>query len=88
MNIAEREEQIIRIQSQSPYPQINQALQETLRAEATRVTQAVVEAALVEEIQAHLEQQQTDQRPRRSGYYQRTLDTQYGRIEELSVPKL
>lgn len=88
MNIAEREEQIIRIQSQSPYPQINQALQETLRAEATRVTQAIVEAALVEEVQAHLEQQQTDQRPRRSGYYQRTLDTQYGRIEELSVPKL
>lgn len=87
MTIAEREEQIIQIQSQSRYAEINQALEETLRDEATRVTQATVEAALVEEVQAHLEQY-SDNRPRRSGYYQRTLDTQYGRIEELHVPKL
>jgi len=87
MNIAQREEQIIRIQSQSHYPEINQALQETLRTEAIRVTQATVESALVEEVQAHLDKQ-VGIRPRRSGYYQRTLDTQYGRIETLSVPKL
>ena len=43
MTIAEREEQIIRIQSQSRYPQINQALQEALQDEATRVTQSTVE---------------------------------------------
>ena len=79
MTIAEREEQIIRIQSQSRYPQINQALEAALRAEATQVTQATVEAALVEELNAHLEQCSGD-RPRRSGYYQRTLDTQYGRM--------
>ncbi len=87
MTIAEREEQIIQIQSQSRYAEINQALEETLRDEATRVRGATVEAALVEEVQAHLEQY-SDNRPRRSGYYQRTLDPQYGRIEELHVPKL
>jgi len=87
MKIAEREEQIIRIQSQSRYPQINQALQEALEIEAIRVTQATVEAALIEEVQAHLDQC-SGNRPRRSGYYQRTLDTQYGRLEALSVPKL
>ena len=87
MPIAEREEQIIRIQSQSRYPQINQALEAAVRDEATRVTQTTVEAALVEELKAHLDQCSGD-RPRRSGYYQRTLDTQYGRIETLSVPKL
>jgi hypothetical protein len=38
MKIAEREEQIIRIQSQSRYAQINQALQEILQTEAIRVT--------------------------------------------------
>jgi hypothetical protein len=48
MKIAEREEQIIRIQSQSRYAQINQALQEALQTEAIRVTQSTVEAALVE----------------------------------------
>jgi putative transposase len=88
MKITEREEQIIRIQSQSPYSQINQALQEALQTEAIRVTQSTVEAALVEEVRAHLEQCSGNRRPRRSGYYQRTLNTQYGRIEKLSVPKL
>ncbi|HEY5139347.1 MAG TPA: transposase, partial [Methylococcales bacterium] len=76
------------MQSQSRYAQINQALQETLQTEAIRVTQSTVEAALVEEVRAHLEQCSGNRRPRRSGYYQRTLDTQYGRIEKLSVPKL
>ena len=28
------------------------------------------------------------ERPRRSGYYPRELDTEYGRIDDLSVPKL
>ena len=78
MTIAERKEQIIRIHSQSPYPQINQALQSVLRQEATRVTQVTIESALIEEIQAHLNQL-SKERPRRSGYYQRTLDPQYGR---------
>ena len=87
MTIAEREAQIIRIQSQSRYPHINQALQGALQDEATRVTQSTVEAALVEEVKAYLAQCSGD-RPRRSGYYQRTLDTQYGRVERLSVPKL
>ncbi|KAI9129576.1 transposase, partial [Acaryochloris sp. CCMEE 5410] len=87
MNIAQREQQIIRIQSQSSYASINEALESTLRLEANRVTQIAVESALDEEVQAYLSEIQGD-RPRRSGYYQRILDTQYGRITQLSVPKL
>ncbi|MGB7413717.1 MAG: transposase [Thermosynechococcaceae cyanobacterium] len=87
MKIADREAQIIKIESQSRYPQINEALEETLRHEAAGVTQATIEAALVEEVQAHL-QAFTGLRPRRSGYYQRTVNTQYGHIESLDVPKL
>jgi hypothetical protein len=29
-----------------------------------------------------------DQKPRRSGFFERTLDTQYGHIPDLKVPKL
>jgi len=87
MNIAQREQQIIRIQSQSSYPAINEALEATLRLETNRVTQIAVESALDEEVQAYLSELQ-GARPRRSGYYQRVLDTQYGRITQLSVPKL
>ncbi|UJB72657.1 transposase (plasmid) [Acaryochloris sp. 'Moss Beach'] len=87
MNIAQREQQIIRIQSQSSYASINEALEATLRLEASQVTQKIIEAALDEEVQAYLSQLQGT-RPRRSGYYQRVLDTQYGRIPQLSVPKL
>ncbi|QUY46024.1 transposase [Acaryochloris marina] len=87
MNIAQREQQIIRIQSQSSYASINEALEATLRLEASQVTQKIIEAALDEEVQAYLSEVQGD-RPRRSGYYQRVLDTQYGRIAQLSVPKL
>ncbi|WP_212666938.1 transposase, partial [Acaryochloris marina] len=87
MNISQREQQIIRIQSQSSYASINKALEATLRLEANRVTQIAVESALDEEVQAYLSELQGT-RPRRSGYYQRVLDTQYGRIAQLSVPKL
>ncbi|WP_262562495.1 hypothetical protein [Acaryochloris sp. CCMEE 5410] len=54
MNIAQREQQIIRIQSQSSYASINEALESTLRLEANRVTQIAVESALDEEVQAYL----------------------------------
>lgn len=87
MKAADREAQIIRIESHSRYPLIHQALEATLRREATAVTQATIEAALVEEVQAHL-QQCTDHRPGGSGYYQRTVNTQYGQISTLAVPKL
>jgi putative transposase len=87
MDIATRKEQIIRIQSQSPYPELHEALQAQLNAEVVEVTQSVIETALREEVQEHLNQC-IGERPRRSGYYKRVLDSEYGRIEDLSVPKL
>jgi len=38
MDIARRKEQIIRIQSQSPYPELNEALETKLRTEVLGVT--------------------------------------------------
>jgi transposase-like protein len=87
MDIVTRKEQIIRIQSQSPYPEIHEALQAKLNAEVMGVTQSVIETALQEELQEHLNQCRGE-RPRRSGYYKRVLDSEYDRIEDLSVPKL
>lgn len=87
MNIVTREAQILRVQAQNPYPELNEALQEKLNTEVLSVTQSVLEAALCEELQEHLKQV-TGERPRRSGYFKRVLDSEHGRIEALSVPKL
>jgi hypothetical protein len=76
MTIAAREEQIIRIQAHSPYPELNEALETSLRTEVLKVTQCTLEAALVEEVQQHLSQL-GQSRPRRSGYFRRTLNSQY-----------
>jgi Transposase, Mutator family len=51
------------------------------------VTQSVLEAALCEELQEYLKQV-TGERPRRFGSFKRVLDSEHGRIEALSVPKL
>jgi putative transposase len=51
------------------------------------VTQSVLEAALREALQQHLNQV-TGERPRRSSYSKRLLNSEHGRIEALSVPKL
>jgi putative transposase len=87
MNIVTREAQIVRIQTQNPYPELNEALQKKLNSEVLGVTQSVLEAALCEELQEHLNQV-SGERPRRSGYFKRVLDSEHGRIESLSVPKL
>jgi putative transposase len=87
MSIATREEQIIRIQANSPYPELNEALESSLRTEVLKVTQRTLESALVEEVQQHLSQQ-GEKRPRRSGYFRRTLNSEYGQIRGLAVPKL
>jgi hypothetical protein len=68
MTIATRAEQIIRIQAHSPYPELNEALETSLRTEVLKVTQCTLEAALVEEVQQHLGQLGQN-RPRRSGYF-------------------
>ncbi|WP_404784748.1 transposase [Altericista sp. CCNU0014] len=87
MDIVTRKAQILRVQTQNPYPELNEVLQEKLNTEVLGVTQSVLEAALCEELQEHLNQL-AGERPRRSGYFKRVLDSEYGRIESLSVPKL
>ncbi len=53
----------------------------------TGVIKATVEAALVEELESFRSSGRGPQ-ARRSGYFHRLLDTQYGRIPKLRVPKL
>lgn len=86
MTIAEREEQIIRIKEASFQSAMDEQLEKHLREQVVQAVQATIEAALVEEIKAELETMTC--KPRRSGYFARTLDTQYGRIKQLKVPKL
>jgi len=86
MKIAQREKQIIRIKKASFQTDLNEQLEAQLRKQVVQVVQTTIEAALVEEVQAELATMSA--KPRRSGYFKRTLDTQYGQIEQLSVPKL
>lgn len=46
-----------------------------------------LELIMNEEIQNFVHVEQTHQRNSRNGYYERTLDTRYGKIEDLSVPR-
>ena len=87
MQLADREEQIIRIQSQSFQSELTAELEATLKLEVVGITQATIEAALVEELEAE-RSRRSGAIPRRSGYFSRVLDTEYGRIDELQVPKL
>jgi len=86
MTIAKREEQILRIKTASFQSEMNDELEAHLRQQVVQAVQTTLEAALVEEVEAELETMSN--RPRRSGYFERTLDTQYGRIKGLLVPKL
>ena len=87
MSIATREEQILRIKAASFQAELNEALEQLIREQVVATVKAILEAALVEELGADLATWQGPQ-PRRSGYFQRTTDTQYGRIANLQVPKL
>lgn len=86
MTIAEREQQILRIKKASFQSELDEALVKYLRQQVVATVQTVLEASLIEEVKMDLAT--LNQKPRRSGYFQRTLDTQYGRIERLAVPKL
>lgn len=86
MTIAEREQQILRIKNAGFQSELNEQLKCHLRKQVVATVQATLEAALVEEVAA--DAALLNPKPRRSGYFQRTLDTQYGRIERLTVPKL
>lgn len=85
--IAERTIEIERVREQTFVQSLQETLEAELRNRVVQTVQGVLEAALVEEVTQELEHFEGE-RPRRSGYYTRTVDTQYGRIEHLSVPKL
>ena len=87
MKLAEREAQIIRIQANPSESDVVRELHETLKREVLLMSQSVIEAALVEELIAERQRTQGTL-PRRSGYFSRTLDTEYGRITTLRVPKV
>jgi putative transposase len=87
MNIAEREQQILRVKASSFQPELDEALDQALRTAVLGAVKTTLEAALDEEVKAELAKLAED-RPRRSGYFQRGLDTQYGHLDDLRVPKL
>jgi hypothetical protein len=87
MTIAIRKEQIIRIKKASFQSELNEALEKRIRDRVVATVKTIIEAALVEELEADLAGW-SGSKPRRSGYFSRILDTLYGRILELFVPKL
>lgn len=87
MNIAEREQQILRVKATSFQPELDEALEEAMRVAVLEAVKTALEAALDEEVKAEIAKLASD-RPRRSGYFQRGLDTQYGHVSNLRVPKL
>jgi len=87
MNIAERKQQILRVKASSFQPELDEALEQALRTAVLGAVKTTLEAALKEEVKAALAQM-GEERPRRSGYFQRGLDTQYGHLSDLRVPKL
>lgn len=86
MRLTEREEQILRIKSASFQSELNEQLEAQLRQQVIETVKTAVEAALVEEVKA--DRAKMMPQPRYSGYYGRRLNTRYGQIERLSVPKL
>ncbi|MEM8643166.1 MAG: transposase [Cyanobacteria bacterium P01_G01_bin.54] len=85
--IAERTDEIQRIQRKTFQQSLNETLAAELRSNVVKTVKTVLESALVEELKLQLEDF-GEARPRRSGYYPRVVDTQYGRINQLRVPKL
>ena len=86
MTIANREQQILRVKAASFQTELDEQLKQQLQQEVVSVVQTTIEAALVDEVTAQIGTMTV--KPRRSGYYQRQLNTQFGQVENLSVPKL
>jgi transposase-like protein len=88
MSIAEREKQILRVKKQGFHRELDEALADKLTTEVVGTVKMVLESALDEEVKAFLKPLTGQEKPHRSGYYRRELNTQYGRIRDLAVPKL
>lgn len=87
MSIAQREEESLRIKQVSAYSEINEQLEQQIQADVLATVQATLEECLQAEVTAHLATL-TGAKPRRSGTYRRSLNTRYGHIPDLAVPKL
>ena len=87
MTIAQRELEILRVKTASGYSKLNEELDHHIQTEVVATVQAILEESLKEEVVAHLAELSIE-KPRRSGYYIRSLGTQYGHIPHLAVPKL
>ena len=87
MTIKECEGQILRVKATSIQPELDSALEASLRTAVVSAVKTTLEAALEEELSADLLGMATD-KPRRSGHYSRGLDTQYGHVADLQVAKL
>lgn len=86
MNIAQRKAAILRIKSASFHPQLSEVLEKKIRSNVLSTVRNTIELALVEELLANRNQMAVFHR--RSGYYTRKVNTQYGQIPDLNVPKL
>jgi len=87
MTISQREQQIHRVKASSFQPELDEVLEQALRSAVIAAVKITLEAALKEEVKVELVQM-AGERPRRSSYFQRGLDTQYGHLSNLRVPKL
>lgn len=85
--IAQQSEQILRVKAASFHRELETALAQQLRRDVVMTVQRTLEAALVAEVESHLASM-VGEKPRRSGYYPRVVDTLYGRVAALQVPKL
>jgi len=88
MSIAEREQQILRVKKQGFHKELDEALADKLITEVVSTVKTVLESALEEEVKAFLKPLMGKEKPHRSGYYHRGLNTQYGQVQDLAVPKL
>ncbi len=87
MTIAQRELEILRVKQASEYSELNEELRRQIQTEVVVTVQSILEESLKEEVTVHLADLTTE-KPRRSGFYSRSLSTQYGHIPHLAVPKL
>jgi putative transposase len=88
MSIAEREQQILRVKKQGFHRELDEGLAHKLTTEVVDTVKTVLESALDEEVKAFLKPLTGKEKPHRSGYYHRGLNTQYGQVQDLAVPKL
>lgn len=63
------------------------ASEPTLRTDVLCAVKVTLESALQEEVKVELSRMEGE-KPRCSGYFERGLDTQYGHVSNLRVPKL